>query len=69
MMGAPVREVVDTQLHFGTQMPFRVGAFFSAAGAAIAMTAAAGRGTSGPAGTALALAPFKSIRSDPYQIP
>src|ERR1700684_2535917 len=26
MMGAPVREVVDTQLHFGTQMPFRVGA-------------------------------------------
>ena len=25
-MGAPVREVVDTQLHFGTQMPFGVGA-------------------------------------------
>jgi hypothetical protein len=26
MMGAPVCEVVDTQLHFGTLMPFRVGA-------------------------------------------
>jgi hypothetical protein len=25
-MGAPVCEVVDTQLHFGTLMPFRVGA-------------------------------------------